>query len=59
MQTYQLTIAYKQMDMMMNALAKCNGSIVTKAFNEQIDLVVSLPVDEAVNFLNRFKHHGA
>jgi hypothetical protein len=43
------------MDMMSSVLAKCNGNIVTKAFNEQIDLVVSLPVDEAPNFLNRFK----
>lgn len=59
MKTYQLSITYKQMDMMTSALAKCNGSIVTKAFNEQIDLLLSLPVDEAVNFLNRFKPHGA
>jgi uncharacterized YigZ family protein len=57
MQAYKLTIAYKQMDMMTNALVKCNGSIVTKDFNEQIDLVLSLPVDEAANFLNRFKKH--
>lgn len=55
MKNYPLTITYKQMDMMSSALAKCNGNIVTKAFNEQIDLVVSLPVDEAPNFLNRFK----
>jgi uncharacterized YigZ family protein len=58
MRTYKLTITYKQMDMLTNALAKCNGSIVSKAFNEQIDLVLSLPVDEAANFLNRFKLHG-
>jgi uncharacterized YigZ family protein len=55
MKNYPLTITYKQMDMMSSVLAKCNGNIVTKAFNEQIDLVVSLPVDEAPNFLNRFK----
>ena len=58
MKTYPLAITYKQMDMMTNALAKCNGSIVTKAFNEQIELVVSLPVDEATSFLNRFKPYG-
>lgn len=58
MKTYKLTITYKQMDTLINALAKCNGSIITKAFNEQIDLVVSLPVDEATNFMNRFKLHG-
>ena len=58
MRTYPLTITYKQMDMMTNALAKCNGSIVNKAFNEQIDLLLALPVDEAANFLNRFKPYG-
>ena len=55
MKSYPITITYKQMDMVINALAKCNGNIVTKAFNEQIDLVLSLPVDEAQNFLNRFR----
>ena len=59
MKSYPLTITYKQMELMTNALAKCNGSIVSKAFNDQINLVVSLPVDEAINFLNRFKPHGA
>jgi len=58
MRTYKLTITYKQMDMLTNALAKCNGSIVTKDFNEQIDLVLSLPVNESADFLNRFKLHG-
>jgi len=58
MRTYELTITYKQMDMLTNALAKCNGSIVTKAFSEQIDLVLSLPLNESANFLNRFKLHG-
>ncbi len=58
MKSYPLTITYKQMDMMTNALLKCHGSIVSKAFNDQIELVVLLPVDEAVNFLNRFKPHG-
>lgn len=58
MSTYKLSITYKQMDMLTNALAKCNGSIVTKVFNEQVDLVLSLPIDESTNFLNRFKPHG-
>jgi uncharacterized YigZ family protein len=58
MQAYKLTITYKQMDTMTNALAKCSGSIVSKVFNDQIDLVLSLPVDESANFLNRFKLHG-
>lgn len=55
MKSYPLTINYKQMDLLTSALSKCNGSIVSKAFNEQIDLVVLLPVDEANNFINRFK----
>jgi uncharacterized YigZ family protein len=59
MKAYPLTINYKQMDMMTSALAKCNGSLISKAFNEQIDLVVLLPVAEAANFLNRFKPYGA
>jgi uncharacterized YigZ family protein len=58
MQTVQLTIDYKQMDLMTRALANCNGSIVSKAFNEKIDLVLSLPVDEAAGFLSRFKSHA-
>lgn len=58
MRAYSLTITYKQMDMITSSLAKCNGSIISKAFNEQIDLVLSLPVDEATNFLNRFKLYG-
>jgi len=58
MKPYPLTITYKQMDLMTSALQKCNGSIVSKAFNDQVELVVLLPVDEAANFLNRFKPHG-
>jgi len=55
MQTIQLTINYKQMDAVSHALGKCNGSIVDKVFNEQIDLVLLLPATEAVSFANRFK----
>ena len=58
MKSYPLTINYKQMDLLTSALSKCNGSIVSKAFNEQIDLVVLLPVDEANNFINRFKPYA-
>ncbi len=58
MQTIELKIHYKQMDLLTKSLAKCNGSILAKAFNEQIDLVLSLPVHEAANFINRFQLHG-
>lgn len=54
-QEVNLTIAYKQMDMLTRELAKCNGKIVHKAFNEGVDLVLSLPVSETPNFINRFK----
>ena len=55
MQTIQLTINYKQMDAVNHALTKCNGSILDKAFNEQVDLQILLPALEAANFIKRFK----
>jgi uncharacterized YigZ family protein len=55
MQTIQLTINYKQMDAVNHALTKCNGSILDKAFNEQVDLQILLPAIEAANFIKRFK----
>jgi uncharacterized YigZ family protein len=58
MKTINLTINYKQMDLLNHALSKCHGSILDKVFNEHIDLVVTLPADEAAIFLNRFRPHG-
>ncbi len=55
MQTVTLTIPYNQMDALTRALGKCHGSILNKSFNEQVDLELTLPKDEVVNFLNRFK----
>jgi putative IMPACT (imprinted ancient) family translation regulator len=57
MQTVELTIHYKQMDLLSRALADCNGTIVSKDFNAEIDLVLSLPADLALNFLQRFQRH--
>ncbi len=54
MKTVSLTIAYNQMDYVTRALSKCNGGILDKAFNEHIDLVVSLPANDAVDFLSKF-----
>lgn len=54
MKTIKLTIAYNQMDFVTRALAKCNGAIVDKAFNEHVDLIVSLPANDAGDFINRF-----
>lgn len=55
MQTIAITIHYNQMDAVAKALSKCNGTILNKAFNEQVDLEVCLPKTELVSFLNRFK----
>lgn len=54
MQSVALTIHYNQMDLLTRALTKCNGSIVDKKFNEQVDLVLSLPVNEVSDFISRF-----
>ena len=58
MKTVMLTINYKQMDQLNHALSKCHGSILNKAFNDHIDLVISLPLEHVTNFLNRFKPYG-
>jgi putative IMPACT (imprinted ancient) family translation regulator len=58
MQSVALTIDYKQMDLLSRALLNCSGSIVSKSFDAQINLVVSLPVEEVKSFLNRFKPYG-
>jgi hypothetical protein len=42
------------MDALTRALSKCNGSILKKAFNEQVDLELTLTNHEVVNFLNIF-----
>lgn len=55
MQTIAITIHYNQMDAVAKTLSKCNGTILNKAFNDQVDLEVRLPKEEVVSFLNRFK----
>lgn len=55
MQTVAITIHYNQMDAVTRALSKCNGSILNKAFNEQVALEIVLPKNEVQDFLNRFK----
>ena len=58
MQTVSLTIHYKQMDLLSRAVADCNGIILRKDFNDEIDLLLSLPADLALNFLQRFQRHS-
>ena len=55
MQTLAITIHYNQVEAVTKALIKCNGVILHKAFNEQVDMEISLPKEEVVGFLNRFK----
>ncbi|HQS44421.1 MAG: YigZ family protein [Methylotenera sp. 24-45-7] len=55
MQTIAMTIHYNQMDAVTRALSKCNGSILNKAFNEQVALEIILPKNEVQDFINRFK----
>lgn len=54
MQRVHLKVTYKQMDTLTHALAKCNGSIISKAFNTDIDLLLMLPADEVAGFVGRF-----
>lgn len=58
MQTIEMTIQYNQMDVVSKVLSKCNGSILNKAFNEQVELQIRLPKSEVTDFMNRFKPPG-
>jgi uncharacterized YigZ family protein len=57
MQEVDMTIDYKQMDMVTRVLGQCNGKILDKQFEAKIKLIVSLPVSEVDGFLNRFKSY--
>jgi uncharacterized YigZ family protein len=55
MQTVRMTIDYKQMDLLTRAVTQVNGKILDKAFNAQIEVLLSLPKDEVAGFTARFK----
>jgi uncharacterized YigZ family protein len=57
MKTIAITIDYKQMDLVTRAVSHADGNILNKAFNNQIDLVISLPVNEVAGFMARFKQY--
>ncbi|HSH53486.1 MAG TPA: YigZ family protein [Methylotenera sp.] len=57
MKTVAMTIDYKQMDLVTRAVSQVDGNILNKAFNNQIDLVISLPVEEVAGFMARFKQY--
>lgn len=56
MKTIQMTVDYKQMDQLTRAVSQLNGKILDKAFNAQVELLLSLPVDEIAGFTSRFKN---
>ena len=55
MKTIKMTIDYKQVDQLTRALGQVNGKMLDKAFNHQVDVLLSLPVDEIAGFTSRFK----
>jgi uncharacterized YigZ family protein len=57
MTTLRLTIDYNQMDMLNRLLEQCNGKLLEKHFDMQVDVLVSIPELEAEAFLNRFKSY--
>jgi hypothetical protein len=38
-------------------VSHADGNILNKAFNNQIDLVISLPANEVAGFMARFKQY--
>jgi uncharacterized YigZ family protein len=55
MKTVRMTIDYKQMDMLARAVMQVNGKILDKAFDAQIEVLLSVPVDEVAGLTARFK----
>lgn len=58
MQEIALKITYQQMDLLTNLLAKCDGTIVEKTFNTDIDLVVRLPKHQVQQVVGRLSKYG-
>lgn len=58
MQEIALKVTYQQMDLLTNLLAKCNGTILEKSFNADIDLVVRLPASEVQAIIGRLSKYG-
>ena len=50
----ELTIPYNQMDAITKALAKCNGAIVNKTFNEAVTLEITLPEKDVAQIRGKF-----
>lgn len=54
MQVLKLSIHYKRVDELTNAVTKLNGKILDKQFDDKVHVQVSLPAVEAKAFLARF-----
>lgn len=54
MQQISLTVSYKQIDELNRELAKLNGVILQKTFDEAAHFVVKLPISQAQKFVQRF-----
>ncbi len=59
MEELQLNIHYNRMDELMKVLAKINGSVLDKSFDEMAHIRISLPLAEKQALMNRFKAHNA
>ena len=57
MQLLKLTIQYKQVDELTNAVIKLNGKVIDKQFDDKVQVQVSLPAIETKAFLARFSEH--
>ncbi len=54
MQQISLTVSYKQVDELTRALAKHNGQVLEKTFDEAAHFVVKLPVTQAQKLVQQF-----
>ena len=57
MQQLTLTIQYNQLDALSHAVAKLNGKVIDKQFDDKVQVQVSLPAIETKDFLARFSEH--
>jgi uncharacterized YigZ family protein len=51
----RLVLDYARLDSLTRELAKVNGRLVDKKFDERVTVVASLPVSEAASFQQRYK----
>ena len=54
MQQISLTISYKQVDELTRELAKLNGQVLQKTFDEAAHFVVKLPVTQVQKLMQQF-----